>query len=396
MRTELGLQELDEREVPSGWWSADDPVFLLDLELLREFTERLRELDYLSLQYVPVKFSWTALTSEYKNLVNLRWPRWHRLFHGSVLPSLYLGMLGRGSGALPVCLDAMFLSHPVRSELLTKYFGQELVDRALECHFLREENGLVSAAFSFVPVGDYILLRDNFEMYGNNNVHNRRYRVWLGSESIPFAEFLRFFFAGRRFDRVLEVGSGTGIQALVASETSDRCVAVDYNERAVRFTAINSALQGRGNIEARFSDLYSNVDGEFDVILANPWFCELRTGGLEEVPGIVDGLETHLRDGGYCLLTLNSYVRGRSNPVLTYLGDFAMRKKYDIELFTIGYGTEPARLESWKQHGITHTVCYNAVLKKGGKGAVRVHDIGLTRKLVQFAKIRASRIRQAL
>jgi len=41
----------------------------------------------------------------------------------------------------------MFLSHPVRSELLTKYFGQELVDRALECHFLREENGLVSAAF---------------------------------------------------------------------------------------------------------------------------------------------------------------------------------------------------------------------------------------------------------
>lgn len=398
MEANSGLDALDEREVPSGWWNADDPVFQVDLDVLREFTERLRALNYLSIQYFPIKFSWGALTSEYKNLGNVLRPRWHRLFHSSLFPSLYVGRLGRQGEALSVCFDALFLNRSVRPESLTKHFGQELMDRALDSHFMREENGLLSAGFSFVPFGDYILLRDRYEMYQNNDVRNRRYRVVLGADALPFTEFLRFYFAGRRFDRALEVGSGSGIQMLVASEACDHCLAVDYNERAVRFTEINSALHGRHNIEARFSDLYSNVDGEFDVILANPWFCELRTGGLEEVPGITEGLRSHLREDGVCLIALNSYVQGRSNPVLTFLKDFAVREKYDVELFTTGYGglESGEQLKGWRRHGITHTTSYNAVLQKRGRGIVRVHDIRWLRKLVQFGKIMTYRVRHRL
>lgn len=387
------VQDIDEREVPSGWWSANDPVFNVDLEFLRQFTARLRALDYLSLQFIPIEFSWDALTSEYKNLANLIRPRWHRLFHSSVFPSLYNRNLRGDSGALSVCRDALFLNRPVRRDLLIRHFGQELVDRAFACHFMQEKDGLVSVAFSFVPVGDFILLRDRFDLYQNNAVHNRRYRVSLGSDSIPFAEFLRRFFAGRRCDRALELGSGSGIQIMVASEACDHCVAVDYNERAVKFTAINSTLNGRDNVEARFSNLYASVDGTFDVILANPWFCELRTGGLEEIPGIIDGLNTHLRDGGTCLLMLNAFVQGGSNAVLDYLRDFATKERYDVDLYTLGYGVESVEgIKEWQQYGINHAVSYNAALRKGGSGRVQVHDIHWLRKLVQFGKMWAYRV----
>lgn len=63
--------------------------------------------------------------------------------------------------------------------------------------------------------------------------------------------------------KVLDLGTGSGIQALTALETTKDVLAVDINEEAVKL------LEEKG-VKAKVSDLFSNVKGKFDLIIFNP------------------------------------------------------------------------------------------------------------------------------
>src|SRR5262249_3935843 len=74
----------------------------------------------------------------------------------------------------------------------------------------------------------------------------------------------------RRFGRALDIGTGSGAQALVASRHSDHVIATDLNPRAVAFTSLNAALNGIDNLEVRLGSLFEPVAGEtFDLITCN-------------------------------------------------------------------------------------------------------------------------------
>lgn len=78
-------------------------------------------------------------------------------------------------------------------------------------------------------------------------------------------------------ETVLDIGTGTGIQAIFAAETASKVVATDLYQRAVDNAAFNIKGHNVGHIvEARKGDLFGPVkDGEtFDVIINNidyPW-----------------------------------------------------------------------------------------------------------------------------
>lgn len=117
--------------------------------------------------------------------------------------------------------------------------------------------------------------------------------------------------------RVLDLGTGCGIQSLHAARHAGAVVATDLSERALRLAAITLRLAGAeavaDRVELRHGDLYAPVDGErFDRIVSNPPFVitprrdgvplyEYRDGGrigdgiVEEV---VRGAAQHLVEGG--------------------------------------------------------------------------------------------------
>ena len=71
-------------------------------------------------------------------------------------------------------------------------------------------------------------------------------------------------------DSALDVGCGTGIQSLIASELgAAQILAVDYDPEAVASTAANAALNGCENIEVRRNDLVKGLDVKADLIVAN-------------------------------------------------------------------------------------------------------------------------------
>jgi release factor glutamine methyltransferase len=89
----------------------------------------------------------------------------------------------------------------------------------------------------------------------------------------------------RNGDRVLEVGCGSGIVSVFASDIASMVVATDLNPHAVKCAADNGVTVVR-------TDLYAGLKGTFDLIVFNPPYLPTSK---EECLGEWDGL---MLDGG--------------------------------------------------------------------------------------------------
>lgn len=115
---------------------------------------------------------------------------------------------------------------------------------------------------------------------------------------------------------VLDMGTGSGVCAVLAAQWADGVVAVDVNPQAVRCARINALLNEVDHeVEVREGDLFEPVRGErFDVVLFNPPFLSGAPKTESELalrsPGILRrfaaGLGDHLRDDGTALVLLSS------------------------------------------------------------------------------------------
>ena len=116
-------------------------------------------------------------------------------------------------------------------------------------------------------------------------------------------------------DRVLDLGTGCGIQALLADDSARTVVATDSNPRAVAFAQLSGVLAGSA-YDVRVGDLLEPVVGEsFDLVVSNPPFVigpgrryTYRDAGYEgdEVcRRLVQRVPAHLVPGGHAVLLVN-------------------------------------------------------------------------------------------
>jgi SAM-dependent methyltransferase len=124
----------------------------------------------------------------------------------------------------------------------------------------------------------------------------------------------------RRVRRVLDLGCGSGVQALLAARHAESVVGVDLNPRALAFARFNARLNGVSNVEWREGDLFAPVAGErFDLVVANPpyvvspesWllFRDGGGGGDGICERVVAGLGEHLEEGGFATVLANWPLR---------------------------------------------------------------------------------------
>src|SRR6266508_1994251 len=81
----------------------------------------------------------------------------------------------------------------------------------------------------------------------------------------------------READRVLDMGTGSGVNAILAASKSTDVVAVDVNPGAVEAARANAARNGVADrVDVRVSDVYAEVSGEFELMIFDPpfrWFA---------------------------------------------------------------------------------------------------------------------------
>ncbi|MBQ1156750.1 methyltransferase [Streptomyces sp. A73] len=117
--------------------------------------------------------------------------------------------------------------------------------------------------------------------------------------------------------RALDLGTGSGIQALHASRFATHVTATDVNARALRFARLTLALSGAPEPELREGSLFEPVADEepYDLIVSNPPFVispgarlTYRDGGMagdDMCRTLVQQAARQLAPGGYCQLLAN-------------------------------------------------------------------------------------------
>lgn len=120
----------------------------------------------------------------------------------------------------------------------------------------------------------------------------------------------------------LDLGTGSGIQALHATRHATRVTATDLNPRALGFTRLTLALSGAPEADLRAGSLFEPVASEtYDLIVSNPPFVispgarlTYRDGGMggdDLCRTLVRQAGERLNDGGYAQFLANwQHVEG--------------------------------------------------------------------------------------
>ncbi len=118
-------------------------------------------------------------------------------------------------------------------------------------------------------------------------------------------------------EKVLELGTGTGIIAIYCAKRGSEVIATDINEKALALAEENARLNGVDKkIKFVESNLFENVKGRFETIVFNPPYLPeeeprdiaLDGGekGYELSKLFLKDLGKHLKQGGRCYLLLSS------------------------------------------------------------------------------------------
>lgn len=148
---------------------------------------------------------------------------------------------------------------------------------------------------------------------------------------------------GKRF---LDMGTGNGEIALKAAERGAEVVAADINPEALSFAREKAAERGLGDrISFVESDLFEEVQGEFDVVVFNPPYLpgnegpgdeEIWRGGKKgvEVSGaFLEDVSDFLSDEGFGLIVASSLADFETLSEAFDLVEVSSRELWFEELF---------------------------------------------------------------
>lgn len=194
------------------------------------------------------------------------------------------------------------------------------------------------------------------QLIGQRDFYGRRFRVTPDVlDPRPETETLIEAALTAPFARVLDLGTGSGaiVLTLLAERAEASGVGVDLSQAALAVAKGNAtALELGGRATFLHSDWFSEVDGRFDLIVANPPYIaaaemadlapEVRDwephlaltpggDGLDAVRRIVAGAGAHLRPGGRILIEIGPTQGGAAIDLLQRAGFYAAKVICDLD-----------------------------------------------------------------
>jgi methylase of polypeptide subunit release factors len=207
------------------------------------------------------------------------------------------------------------MCRPVAEDAVRRALTPMDLEPLLEAGLLARDLDGIKAQAAMLPFEGLLLARDFWPEFSGKSCPPN-YVPGVGPASLSVANLT----VRRGGETALDLGTGLGVQALMAAGHAARVVATDSNPRALNFTGFNARLNGLSNIELRHGNLFEPAEGgRFDLIVSNPPFVisprlqyHYRDGGL---PGdllserVVRGAAALLREGGFATILCNWHHR---------------------------------------------------------------------------------------
>ncbi|MBT2402221.1 MULTISPECIES: class I SAM-dependent methyltransferase [unclassified Streptomyces] len=237
-------------------------------------------------------------------------PAYAALARSETVPALR-ATRGRADGPLAALVRLFLLQQPVP---YADAAGALPAPAALADGWLRREGEEVYATVDVRPYSgpdgeDWFIVSDlGCAVGGAGGIGSRQEGVVLGvgGASTTLAGITVRIPVGS----ALDLGTGSGIQALHAAQHATRVTATDVNPRALEFTRLTLALSGAPEAELLTGSLFEPVgEATYDLIVSNPPFVispgarlTYRDGGMggdDLCRTLVQEAGVHLNPGGY-------------------------------------------------------------------------------------------------
>lgn len=121
--------------------------------------------------------------------------------------------------------------------------------------------------------------------FHNITIDNRVGVSPVGQDTMLIAQQV----AKMEFNRALEVGTGTGFIPIYLSTLIRQCEGIDINPQAITCAKENAKLN-HVNVKFYLSDLFVNVSGQFDLIIFNPPYGNVRSTSWSKYLEIIKSL----------------------------------------------------------------------------------------------------------
>ena len=293
--------------------------------------------------------------------------------------------------AVAAAIRLFFLERPVARQEAERALGAPAVKALERTKLARIDEDTVEPLARIAPVGPILLASDRLSTDPTSDPPD-----YVSTYS-PTARLCDLLTPRPWVARALDVGTGNGVQALLAAGHSEHVVATDVNPRALAFTELNAALSGIDNVETRRGSLFEPVAGErFDLIVCNPPFVvsperrwTYRDGWLEgdELSAqVVRETAEHLADGGFATI-LASWLGGNADAPDERAWDWVQGIGCDAWILPVDEASPREHAERWNAHLANDAAAHRdavgrwvAYLKDLGAGVVTEGAILLYRR----------------
>ena len=183
---------------------------------------------------------------------------------------------------------------PSEAENLTDIFGwsrffrrdrfPDVAEMLFYAGELEANSDLVRSKVRFSTLGDQLYVHSAYPTDSPD-------AVFFGPDTYRFVRIIKHFLpkGNHRPTRIIDLGCGTGAGGIYAaslvSGVKPQLMMVDVNEKALRYTRVNCAINGAQACTAVQSDLFDALDANADLIISNP-------------PYLVDPMARAYRHGG--------------------------------------------------------------------------------------------------
>lgn len=237
---------------------------------------------------------------------------------------------------LNLLLRLFLLGVPAKAEEADRLLPAAVLQSMRHAGLLSGNGDMLAAEVLLTPCDGRLFAADTFQRLSE---HDPDFVVWPN----PTSRLLSQFTMRRPVESTLDLGTGCGIQAVLAAAHSGEVTATDLNPRAAEFVAFNARLNGVKNVACLTGDTFEPVAGRtFDRIVANPPFFVTPSAGpiYCENPLELDGYcrrvvreaPRHLKEGGYLQMVFE-WVKRRGEDWQDRLREWAEGTGCDVWIF---------------------------------------------------------------
>lgn len=205
-----------------------------------------------------------------------------------------------------------FLGEPISKDIAEMEIGNEVMDYLYDLNIVNRDgmeywlNNYLLTSYS----NSYIFVAN---VYYYPTCQSKEQKPYIGIDSYWLSRLV----VNRLHGRVLDLCTGSGIQAIIAGKIAEKVIAVDIDPESARIAAFNVCLNGlKSKIEVLTGNLYDvlDVDDKFDFIISNPPFIPIPNSvnfhicgdggedGVAVIRDIIRGYKRFLKSSGETIM----------------------------------------------------------------------------------------------